>query len=169
MHELRVRRSGGGDEVQFAGGVLGMLICNDRRWPEAWRVLALRGAELVVIGYNSASYDPNGGETETPASRTEHSQLAARANAYMNATWAITIAKAGHEDGSGLIGGSCITDPNGRIVAETKTLGDELITADIDLDACRQGREKMFNFAQHRRPQWYGPITSQTGTTPPDR
>jgi len=152
---------------QFAGGVLGMLICNDRRWPEAWRVLALRGAELVVIGYNSASYDPNGGETETPASRTEHSQLAARANAYMNATWAITIAKAGHEDGSGLIGGSCITDPNGRIVAEAKTLGDELITADIDLDACRQGREKMFNFAQHRRPQWYGPITSQTGAEPP--
>ncbi|MCC6717266.1 MAG: N-carbamoyl-D-amino-acid hydrolase [Acetobacteraceae bacterium] len=151
----------------FANGVLGMLICNDRRWPEAWRVLALRGAELVVIGYNSAAYDPNGGDSETPASRTEHSQLAARANAYMNATWAITVAKAGDEDGSGLIGGSCIVDPNGHIVAVAKTLGDELITADIDLDACRQGREKMFNFAQHRRPQWYGPITSQIGAEPP--
>ena len=152
---------------QFAGGILGMLICNDRRWPEAWRVLALRGAELVVIGYNSASYDPNGGETETAASRTEHSQLAARANAYMNATWAVTIAKAGDEDGSGLIGGSCITDPNGHIVAEAKTLGDEIIIADCDLNACQQGREKMFNFAQHRRPQWYGPITTQTGAEPP--
>ena len=151
----------------FANGILGMLICNDRRWPEAWRVLALRGAELVVIGYNSASYDPNGGETETPASRTEHSQLAARANAYMNATWAVTVAKAGDEDGSGLIGGSCIIDPNGHIVAETKTLGDELIIADIDLDACQQGKEKMFNFAQHRRPQWYGPITTQTGAEAP--
>ena len=152
---------------RYANGILGMLICNDRRWPEAWRVLALRGAELVVIGYNSAAYDPNGGDTETPASRTEHSQLAARANAYMNATWAITVAKAGDEDGSGLIGGSCIVDPNGTIVAETKTLGDELITADIDLDACRQGKEKMFNFSQHRRPQWYGPITTQTGAEPP--
>jgi predicted amidohydrolase len=151
----------------FQNGILGMLICNDRRWPEAWRVLALRGAELVVIGYNSAAYDPNGGDSESPEQRTEHSQLAARANAYMNATWAITIAKAGDEDGSGLIGGSCIVDPNGRIVAEAKTLGDELITADIDLDACRQGKEKMFNFAQHRRPQWYGPITSQTGAEPP--
>ena len=80
------------------GGLFGMMICNDRRWPEAWRVLALRGAELVVIGYNSASYDPNGGETETLASRTEHSQLAARANAYMNATWAITIAKANGQE-----------------------------------------------------------------------
>ncbi len=152
---------------QFAGGILGMLICNDRRWPEAWRVLALRGAELVVIGYNSAAYDPNGGDSESPEQRTEHSQLAARANAYMNATWAITIAKAGNEDGSGLIGGSCITDPNGHIVAETKTLGDELITADIDLDAGRQGKEKMFNFAQHRRPQWYTPITTQTGAESP--
>ena len=153
---------------QYANGILGMLICNDRRWPEAWRVLALRGAELVVIGYNSASYDPNGGETETLASRTEHSQLAARANAYMNATWAITIAKAGDEDGSGLIGGSCIVDPNGHIVTEAKTLGDELIIADVDLNACQQGKEKMFNFAAHRRPNWYGPITSQVGAMPPD-
>ena len=153
---------------QFGGGVLGMLICNDRRWPEAWRVLALRGAELVVIGYNSAAYDPNGGDSESQEQRTEHSQLAARANAYMNATWTVTVAKAGDEDGSGLIGGSCIVDPNGRIVAEAKTLGDELITADIDLDACRQGKEKMFNFAQHRRPQWYGPITSQIGAEFPE-
>ena len=152
---------------QFAGGVLGMLICNDRRWPEAWRVLALRGVELVVIGYNSAAYDPNGGDSESAEQRTEHSQLAARANAYMNATWAVTVAKAGDEDGSGLIGGSCIVDPNGRIVAEAKTLGDEVIVADCDLDACRQGKEKMFNFAQHRRPQCYGPITSQIGAEPP--
>jgi predicted amidohydrolase len=152
---------------QFAGGVLGMLICNDRRWPEAWRVLALRGAELVCVGYNSAAYDPNGGTTEDAGLRTFHSQLAATANAYMNATWAVTIAKAGDEDGSGLIGGSCIVDPNGRIVAEAKTLGDEVIVADCDLDACLQGKEKMFNFAAHRRPHWYGPITAQTGAEPP--
>jgi hypothetical protein len=152
---------------QFAGGVLGMLICNDRRWPEAWRVLALRGAELVVIGYNSAAYDPNGGSTENEQIRTFHSQLAAQSNAYMNATWAVTIAKAGNEDGSGLIGGSCIVDPNGVIVAEAKTLADEIILADCDLDACRQGKEKMFNFAAHRRPQHYTAITTQTGAEPP--
>jgi predicted amidohydrolase len=152
----------------FGGGVLGMLICNDRRWPEAWRVLALRGVELVVIGYNSAAYDPNGGEGEDATVRTFHSQMAAQSNAYMNATWAVTIAKAGDEDGSGLIGGSCIVDPNGKIVAESKTLGDEVIVADCDLEACRQGKEKMFNFAQHRRPQWYGPITSQIGAEFPE-
>jgi predicted amidohydrolase len=151
----------------WGGPVLGMLICNDRRWPEGWRVLGLQGVELVLIGYNSAAYDPNGGTSEDAGLRTFHSTLAAQSNAYMNATWAVSVAKAGNEDGSGLIGGSCIVDPNGRVVAQAETLGDELILADADLDACRQGKEKMFNFAAHRRPQWYGPIVSQVGATPP--
>ncbi len=149
------------------GGVMGMLICNDRRWPEAWRVLGLQAVELVCVGYNSAAYDPNGGSTENEELRTFHSKLVAQANAYMNATWAVAVAKAGNEDGSGLIGGSCIIDPNGVIVAEAATLGDEVIVADCDLDACRQGKEKMFNFAAHRRPQWYGRIVEQVGAIAP--
>jgi hypothetical protein len=151
----------------LADAILGMLVCNDRRWPEAWRELGLQGVELVCIGYNSAAYDPNGGETEDSGLRTFHSQLVAQANAYMNATWAVAVAKAGDEDGSGLIGGSCIVDPNGRIVAEAATLDDELLVADCDLDLCRQGKDKMFNFAAHRRPQWYGRITGQTGVEEP--
>jgi predicted amidohydrolase len=148
--------------------VLGMMICNDRRWPEGWRVLGLQGVELVMVGYNSAAYDPNGGPGEDLARRTFHSTLAAQSNAYMNATWAIAVAKAGVEDGAGLIGGSCIVDPNGIVVAQAKTLGDEVILAEVDFEACRQGKEKMFNFAAHRRPQWYGPITGQVGVvTPP--
>jgi N-carbamoyl-D-amino-acid hydrolase len=149
------------------GGLLGMLICNDRRWPEAWRELALQGAELVCVGYNSAAYDPNGGSTEDEALRTFHSRLVAQANAYMNACWAVAVAKAGTEDGSGLIGGSCIVDPNGIVVAEAATTGDEVLVADCDLDACNQGKHKMFNFAAHRRPQWYGRITGQTGVEEP--
>jgi len=148
-------------------GIMGMLICNDRRWPEAWRVLGLQGVELVCIGYNSAAYDPNGGSTENEEIRTFHSRIAVQANAYMNATWAVAVAKAGNEDGSGLIGGSCIVDPNGMIVAEAKGVGDEVIVADCDLDACLQGKQKMFNFAAHRRPQWYGPITGQVGVIEP--
>jgi predicted amidohydrolase len=148
--------------------VLGMLVCNDRRWPEAWRVLGLQAIELVMVGYNSAAYDPNGGETEDAALRTFHSTLAVQGNAYMNATWAISVAKAGVEDGAGLIGGSCIIDPNGRLVAQAKTLGDELIIADMDFDMCRQGKEKIFNFAAHRRPAAYRPIVERTGAIPPD-
>jgi predicted amidohydrolase len=147
--------------------IVGMMICNDRRWPEAWRVLGLQGVELVCLGYNSAAYDPNGGASEDSALRTFHSKLVVQANAYMNATWAVAVAKAGDEDGSGLIGGSCIVDPNGRIVAEASTLGDEIVAADCDLDMCRQGKDKMFNFAAHRRPQQYGAITEQIGVVEP--
>ena len=147
--------------------IMGMMICNDRRWPEAWRVLGLQGVELVCVGYNSAAYDPNGGVSEDAALRTFHSKLVVQANAYMNATWAIAVAKAGNEDGSGLIGGSCIVDPNGRIVAEAETLADEIIVADIDLDLCRQGKDKMFNFAAHRRPEQYTAITERAGVVEP--
>jgi len=147
--------------------IMGMMICNDRRWPEAWRVLGLQGVELVCVGYNSAAYDPNGGISEDGALRTFHSKLVTQANAYMNATWAIAVAKAGNEDGSGLIGGTCIVDPNGRIVVEAQTLADEIIVADIDLDLCRQGKDKMFNFAAHRRPEQYKAITERAGVIEP--
>jgi len=147
--------------------IIGMMICNDRRWPEAWRVLGLQGVELVCIGYNSAAYDPNGGVAEDAALRTFHSKLVTQANAYMNATWAISAAKAGNEDGSGLIGGSCIVDPNGVIAAEAQTLADEVIVADLDLDLCRQGKDKMFNFAAHRRPEQYAVITARAGVIEP--
>jgi predicted amidohydrolase len=147
--------------------VLGMLICNDRRWPEAWRVYGLQGVELMLMGYNSAAYDPNGGATEDAGLRTFHSTLVAQANAYMNATWAVTVAKAGNEDGSGLIGGSCIVDPNGVIAAQATSLEDEVIVADCDLDMCRQGKEKMFHFASHRRPDHYRRIVDQVGAEAP--
>ncbi|WP_209318710.1 N-carbamoyl-D-amino-acid hydrolase [Falsiroseomonas selenitidurans] len=148
--------------------VLGMLVCNDRRWPEGWRCLGLQGVELVMVGYNSAAYDPNGGESESEELRTFHSILAAQSNAYMNASWAIAVAKAGDEDGAGLIGGSVIVDPNGQVVAQATTKADEVILAEIDLDACRQGKEKMFNFAAHRRPQHYGRIVQQVGAVVPE-
>ncbi|MGH7120206.1 MAG: N-carbamoyl-D-amino-acid hydrolase [Acetobacteraceae bacterium] len=153
--------------AEWQGAIIGMLICNDRRWPEAWRVLGLQGTELVCVGYNSAAYDPYGGTSEDAALRTFHSKLVAQANAYMNATFAVAVAKAGVEDGAGLIGGSCIVGPNGRLIAEAATLGDELLVADLDLDLCRQGKEKMFNFALHRRPEHYTPITARAGVVEP--
>lgn len=147
--------------------VMGMLVCNDRRWPEAWRCYGLQGVELMLMGYNSAAYDPNGGTGESAELRTFHSTMAAQSNAYMNATWAVSIAKAGNEDGSGLIGGSCIVGPDGLVAAQAKTLGDEVILAECDLDACRQGKEKMFNFAAHRRPEHYRRIVDQVGVEVP--
>nr|WP_298799000.1 N-carbamoyl-D-amino-acid hydrolase [uncultured Acetobacter sp.] len=152
----------------WANTLMGMLICNDRRWPEGWRSLALQGMELLCVGYNSAAYDPNGGDTESAELRTFHAQLVVQANAYMNACWAVAVAKAGNEDGSGLIGGTCIVDPNGIIVAQTQTLADEVVVAACDMDMCAQGKSKMFNFEAHRRPMHYERISKQTGVILPE-
>lgn len=148
------------------GGIVGMAICNDRRWPETFRVLGLQGVELVAIGYNSAAHDPNGGE-ESEELRVFHSNLAAQAGAYQNATWVAAVAKAGIEDGAGLIGSSVIVDPNGVIVEQATTKEDELLVHDCDLDLCKHGKENMFDFARHRRPEHYGIISAQAGITPP--
>jgi predicted amidohydrolase len=148
------------------GGVMGMLICNDRRWPEAWRMLGLQGVELVMLGYNTPSVNSQK-SAEGPEDRLFHHKLAMQAGAYQNSCWAVAVAKAGSEDGHPLIGGSVIVDPDGKIVAETTSEADELLVRDIDLDATRFGKETIFDFARHRRIEHYGLITSQTGAVPP--
>jgi predicted amidohydrolase len=149
------------------GGRMGLLICNDRRWPEAWRVLGLQGVELVALGYNTPSVNSQKA-AEGPGDRLFHHRLSVQAGAYQNATWAVAVAKAGVEDGHPLIGGSLIVDPDGRIVAESETEGDELLVHACDLDACAFGKTTIFDFARHRRPEHYGPIVSQTGVVEPD-
>ena len=148
------------------GGVMGMLICNDRRWPEAWRMLGLQGVELVMLGYNTPSVNAQKA-AEGPADRLFHHKLAMQAGAYQNSTWAVAVAKAGNEDGHPLIAGSLIVDPDGKIVAEAQTEADELLVHDIDLDATAFGKATIFDFARHRRIEHYGLITSRTGAAPP--
>jgi predicted amidohydrolase len=48
-------------ERKFGKGdvIMGMLICNDRRWPEAWRTYGLQGVEIVLCGYNTAGFAPD--------------------------------------------------------------------------------------------------------------
>ena len=69
------------------GGRVGMLICNDRRWPEAFRVLGLQGVELVLIGYNTPAL--NGLAFEPPHRRAFHNHLTMQAGAYQNGTWVV--------------------------------------------------------------------------------
>lgn len=145
-----------------AGTLMGMCICNDRRWPETWRVMGLQGVELVMLGYNTPSVNSQN-RGEGLEKRLYHSELSVTAGAYQNATWAVAVAKAGVEDGFPLMGGSIIVDPDGFVVARTAGEGDELITATCDMDRCRFGKQTIFDFARHRRIEHYGRITSQTG------
>ena len=155
--------------------ILGMMICNDRRWPEAWRMYGLQGAELVLYGYNTGSNLSHlwGSRKKLTPEEAEkealfHSKLVQQANSYMNACFSISAARCGLDDGKyDLIAGSAIVDPEGHVLAEAKSKGDELVVAEIDLEECRQGKEKTFDFARHRRIEHYGLIGNQTEVVEP--
>ncbi|KAI5357503.1 Putative carbon-nitrogen hydrolase, asp/Glu/hydantoin racemase [Septoria linicola] len=155
--------------------IFGMMICNDRRWPEAWRSLGLQGAEVVLCGYNTAGFAPDlwGSDNKQSPEQAEadalfHHKLVMQSNSYMNATFSVCAARCGMDDGKySLIGGSCIVNPEGNILAEAKTKEDEVVFAEIDLDACKQGKTKTFDFARHRRTEHYQRIVQQTGVTEP--
>ena len=146
------------------GSSIGMLICNDRRWPEAFRVLGLQGVEIVLIGYNTPAL--NGLLFEPPHLRAFHNHLSMQAGAYQNATWVIGVAKAGCEEGVDMLGSSAIISPMGEIAAQASTLQDELIVADCNLETGRYLKETTFQFAAHRRPEHYSLIVDTTGTVP---
>lgn len=145
----------------------GMLICNDRRWPEAYRELGLQGAELIVLGYNTPSVNSQMAD-EGEEKRLFHSDLSVQAGAYQNSAWVVAVAKAGTEDGHPMIAGSVIVDPDGFVVARAETGGDELITHRCDMDACNFGKSTIFDFKRHRRIEHYARIASQTGIVYPD-
>ena len=153
---------------RMLGGIFGMCICNDRRWPETYRVMGLQGVEMILLGYNTPSVNAQNSD-EGPEKRHFHNRLSVQAGAYQNSTWVVAVAKGGSEDGHHLIAGSIIVNPDGEIVAEARTEDDELIVHDCDLDATVFGKETMFDFKRHRRIEHYGRITSQTGVIlPPD-
>jgi predicted amidohydrolase len=143
--------------ADFMGSKAGILICNDRRWPEAFRMLGLQGAELVAIGYNTPQHYPLAPEHDRL--QDFHNHLSLQAGAYQNGTYVIGCAKAGLEEGCELIGGSCVVSPVGEILAVAATRGDELVAAEIDLDRCREIKANIFNFAVHRQPDTYGLLT----------
>jgi len=148
------------------GGVLGMCICNDRRWPETYRVMGLQGVEMILLGYNTPAHNPPAPEHD--ALGPFHNHLVMQAGAYQNATWVVGVAKCGREEGCDLIGQSAIIAPSGEIVAQAATLGDELVTARCDLDRTRSYKETIFNFARHRRPEHYRLIVDRAGAQPPE-
>lgn len=147
------------------GGVVGMCICNDRRWPETYRVMGLQGVELVLLGYNT----PVGhtGYPDVDGLSHFHNHLSMQAGAYQNSTWVVGTAKCGVEEGSLMIGQSAIIAPSGEIVATALTLEDEVIAATCDLDFGRRYSQTIFNLASHREPGSYGLIVERKGAIPP--
>lgn len=136
-----------------------LAICNDRRWPETYREMALRGAEIALIGYNTPMhYAPMPSHDHL---QSFHNHLCMQAGAYQNGLWVIGVAKAGLEEGCQLLGQTCIIAPTGEIAAQASSTDDEVILALCDIDRVKEIRENVFNFKHHRRPEMY-PLLSRT-------
>ena len=143
------------------GGRIGMMICNDRRWPESYRVMGLQGVELILCGYNTPiHYVP---DPSQDILQGFHNALVMQAGAYQNGTWVVGIAKGGVEAGVDSLAQSMIVAPSGQIVAQALTAGDELVTAACDLDWCKRYTGTLFDFDRYRRPEMYTRITAQRG------
>ncbi|HEX4325357.1 MAG TPA: N-carbamoyl-D-amino-acid hydrolase [Burkholderiales bacterium] len=147
------------------GTKMGMCICNDRRWPETFRVMSLQSAEVVVLGYNTPSVNIHW--PEPPHLRMFHHLLLLQAHAHENALWVGAAAKCGAEDGFHMIAGSAIVSPTGEIAAQSSTEEDEVIFTNCDLALGDTFREHVFNFTKHRRPEHYKLIVERVGAGKP--
>jgi predicted amidohydrolase len=143
---------------ECAGARIGIAICQDRRYPESYRCLALQGAEVILIGYN----------TPGAALALALNELCMRSGAYANLCFVVGVAKAVVEDGVELIGGSAIIDPLGQVIAKAATTAAELVVTRIDLDQMVPVR-KRWNFLGRRQPQHYGVLLQPVTDREPHR
>ncbi|MEZ6063318.1 MAG: carbon-nitrogen hydrolase family protein [Planctomycetaceae bacterium] len=151
-------------EVFEAGGVnIGMLICYDGGFPEASRVLALKGADLIVLPTNW----PPGAETM--------SCFSTNSRAMENAVYFAAVNRVGTERGFSFIGCSRICDPTGATMQGSCDDAECVIRGTIDTTAARQkrivrvpGRHVIDRMAD-RRPEMYAEICEPHSLPRPGR
>jgi len=150
--------------VHSAGDLcVGMNICYDAAFPEAARVLALQGVDLIALPTNW----PPGAETTA-----EH---CINSRALENGIYYMAVNRVGSERGFEFIGRSSICDPTGRTLAKASNDREEIIYADIDLERARNkhykrvpGKHEIDRMAD-RRPELYGAVVESHGLKPPGR
>jgi N-carbamoylputrescine amidase len=130
-------------------GNIGMLICHDRHFPEAARVLALEGADVIVVP--TASLGLPGSDSANDIWLT-----GLKAIAITNSVFVCGINRVGTERGETFLGHSCLVGPDGDVVVEADG-AERAVVAELDfrrLDAARQSRQ----FVRDRRPDTYGAL-----------
>ena len=124
------------------GGRVGMMICNDRRWPETYREMGLQGVEMILCGYNTPlHYVPDPSQDRLAGF---HNSLVMQAGAYQNGTFVVGVAKGGVEEGVDSLAESHIIAPSGEVLARTHGNGDEVVVADCDLEWCKNYQNTLF-------------------------
>jgi N-carbamoylputrescine amidase len=135
-----------------AGVQLGLAICWDQWFPEASRILALQGAQLIV--YPSAI----GSEIEAPDFDSHPDwELVMRAQAIMNRVYIAAVNRVGQEEKIKFYGGSFVADPWGKVVARGGASSPRLVMADLDLSQPQKAKS-FFGFFDTRAPETYGPL-----------
>lgn len=129
---------------------VGVQICYERNFPEGYRILAMRGAEIVFTPTNLMRI-----------SEVWHSgtwELVLRARAYENGCFIVGINKAGQEWGLDYVGDSLVARPtDGDVIGRTEAEGDDLLVVDCDLDEIAEARRRL-PFMRDRQPLTYGPL-----------
>jgi predicted amidohydrolase len=147
-----------------AVGKVGTIICYDRSFPEAWRLLGVRGADIVVTPHNTCEHVPHNRDSGRSAVEElrwqKHVQMTAAA--ISNGYFVIAPGKAGVELGTEYIGNSCVISPHGATIASAHTDGDELVVAELAVATVAAMREQSQHF-ERRRPECYGELTDPAG------
>jgi predicted amidohydrolase len=132
--------------LPLGGMSFGLSICYDLRFPELYRALMLRGAEVLV---NVAAW---------PVVRAPAWEILARARAVENQAWFLGANGVGAPDSVPQAGRSCVVDPLGEVVAMASPDREELLFAEVSPDAVRNARKALPARAS-RRPDLYGDVT----------
>jgi len=145
-----------GDELpvfELNGIKVGILICFDRSFPETFRVLALKGAEIVFVPV--CSWGP----------RADAFQSELQVRAMENMLFVVAVNKAGFEQVEGEDGGrehfgrSCVIGPIGDIEASIEAEPWGVVSATIDLEKRKMMKETLIDWIKERRPELYGEVT----------
>ncbi|MGH3357565.1 MAG: carbon-nitrogen hydrolase family protein [Nocardioidaceae bacterium] len=129
-------------------GPVGVTICSDLRFPEPYRVLALRGARILV---NCSAF---------LAPRTDHWEFMLRTRATENQTWVVASGQYGKEpvSGTGFVGRSMVVDPWGAVVASASDR-ETVLTTEIDMSHIEDVRWQ-YPLLEQRRPGMYADVAA---------
>ena len=141
--------------VHDAGGLrVGMNICYDGAFPEAARVMALQGADLIVLPTNW----PPGSECT--------SDFVINARALENHVYYAAVNRVGSERGFRFVGKSKICEPNGTVIDEAQHEDEAILYAEVDVERSRNKhlvrvpKKHEIDRLADRRPEMYGPIVA---------
>ena len=144
--------------IQTSVGRLGVLVCWDQWYPEAARLMALQGAELLIYP-TAIGYDPNDTPEEQERQRMAW-QTVQRGHAVANGLPVVTVNRVGDEDGVPFWGTSFVAGPQGELLYEAPTDKEVATVVDVDMQRSEQVR-RWWPFLRDRRIEEYNGITKR--------